>query len=86
MDLIAVPDDVAENVEIVTQQFFRWMANQNNDHNFWSTENNLGIKSLALDTDAYLWWLNKHYIKSNEKAYLVSSHVKFHKDLPFADF
>lgn len=34
VDIIRVPDVVAENIEDVTQDFFNWMSSTS-DHGFW---------------------------------------------------
>ena len=85
VDIICVPDNVADNIEETVQHYQSWMYQNIDKHSFWRLSAS-GYKVLSLGTDEFLWWLNEQCIKSGEKARLISSHVKFRDELPFADF
>ena len=84
VDIICVPDAVANNIGSVVGKFQRWIADERNVHSYWTTSR-LGFKSLAIDTDAFIWWLNEHY-NDCESAYIVYQHVKYCEELPTAEF
>ena len=85
VDIICVPDNIADNIEETVQSYQSWMYKNIDKHSFWRFSAS-GCKILSLGTDEFLWWLNGQCIKSGEKAHLISSHVKFRDELPFADF
>lgn len=83
VDIICVPEFVANEIARIVQAFFSWMYN--NDHEYWVV-NAKGQKVLTIETESFIWWLNNHYINSNEQAYIISQHGCFVPNYPTADF
>ena len=85
VDILIVPDHVADNIDDITQSFFEWMSNKGNSHEYW-IKNSRGECVLALGTDAFLWWLNNHYITTKEFAHMHEQHTRFCAEYQTAEF
>ncbi len=82
--IIDVPEEVADNIEVIQRQFFSWLFDETNNHEYWVTMN--GIRLCSYDVDAFIKWLNI-YILKEKKAILVRRHVdKIDKRLPIIYF
>ena len=76
VDIICVPNKIAENIEYFTDLYFTWMYVNINSHTYWRVKDD-GTKILNLETESFVWWLNSqcNYQNSNEKAYIVIQHT-----------
>ena len=85
VDIIAVPDNIAQNIESVVQEFMEWVSTPKNQKRFVvkSAEGNL---VLSVGTDEFLWWLNNMKPTVDAKASLVCQHTVLMPGLPVADF
>ena len=84
-DLILVPDAMAERINTIAHEFFRWAADPGSVHDFWATQPN-GKRVLALDTSAFIWYLNHHVITNGEQAEIVAQHIHYDPQYPTAYF
>lgn len=85
VDIIQVPDVVAENIEDITQEFFDWMSSTC-DHGFWKKDNK-GNQYLECETEAFIDWINKEFSdKCNENASIILQHTEYNKEYPSAEF
>ena len=84
-DLLFVPDGIAEQIDDIAHQFFRWAADPASVHDFWVTHPS-GRKVLALDTKEFVWYLNHHVITSGERAEIVAQHIPYNSKYPTAYF
>ena len=84
-DLILVPEDIAEQIDDIAHQFFRWAADPASVHNFWAILPN-GKKALALDTKEFVWYLNHHVITNGKRAEIVAQHIPYDSKYPTAYF
>ena len=78
VDILLVPDTIAENVPEVQREFNRWLMNPQNAERFSREEN--GRQSLCIDTDEILWWLNHVKLTGEEKASIVMQHTSYHPE------
>ena len=85
VDILCVPNHIADNIENITQQFFNWMGDINNVHNYRRT-NEMGEPYLEIDTEAFVWWLNNYYPHVDEIVAIFEQHVDFCPDYPTAEF
>lgn len=85
VDIIRVPDVVAENIEDVTQDFFNWMSSTS-DHGFWRRDSK-GNQHLECETEAFIEWINREFTEEyNEKASIILKHTKYNEEYPLAEF
>ena len=84
-DLILVPEDMAEHINTIAHEFFRWAADPSSVHDFWAMQPN-GRKVLALGTNEFIWYLNHHVITSGEQAEIVAQHIHYDPQYPTAYF
>ena len=85
VDILCVPDRIADHLEEVVQTFFQWMSDKSHSHDFW-LELPSGCRCLALDTTAFIWWLNNFYLRDMEYVSVVKKHTKLCNAYPIADF
>lgn len=83
VDILLVPDHIAESIETVTQQFFDWTS-INQSHFMVTDEHGNQFKSVG--TNEFIWWLNTHYIIGSEKATILESHTTYRPDYPTSEF
>ena len=85
VDIISAPDDVAENIEDLGQQFCNWLSNDEAYEYRRVAEN--GIIYGILETNGFVTWLNRfHCGDIDEKAVIVVEHTDIDFDLPIVEF
>ena len=72
VDILCVPDRVADHLEEIVQMFFRWMSDPDHSHNFWMMSPS-DCRYLALDTTEFIWWLNNFYLSGTEYISVVKN-------------
>ena len=85
VDILMVPDHVAEDIERVVMRFNHWLMDSENRKQFLAPYK--GRMELSIGTKEILWWINHH--ERNEKdavATVYESHTNFCEDYPTADF
>ena len=73
-DIIAIPDDLFEDLDNIVNRFEREWPYENEDYilKFKKNENVIGVN---LETDGFVRWLNKYYCIHGEKAKVVMQNV-----------
>ncbi len=78
-DLIEVPQSVIDNKDKLQKQFYRWIYNKNNNHQYWVHTIDISGKpfvGLMYRSDAFVDWLNKKVLNSStEKAVIVETNT-----------
>ncbi len=75
VDIMEVPDEIANNLDEYVQKFFDWFA---------CAENN---QAIGVNSDNFEAWINTVAdIKHNELAKVIETNVKFDPSLPIAEF
>ena len=78
-DVIAVPDSLYDNIQELGKQYCQWLTEA--EHDFWTTYPN-GERHLSLETDGFVWWLNKQLGDDcKEKVKIVEQHVRYRRKL-----
>ena len=85
VDILLVPDDIADNIERVVWEFNQWLRIPENRSRFVvKIINGYGI--LSINTEEFLWWLNHVRIDTTQKATILTQHTKLVSDYPRAEF
>ncbi len=74
VDIIAIPDELATNIESLGQEFLKWVPNAE-DNDYWTMID--GRKYSVLETDGFIKWLNSYYCLKTEKAYVVARNTNY---------
>lgn len=85
VDIILVPDDIADNIEQVVQLFIHWLSNPDNGKQFLKTLQS-GQIGMIIETESFLFWLNNYKITNGAKASIVMQHTKYNSKYPMAEF
>ena len=85
VDIISVPDEIADNIDDVAQLFFKWLWIPENRQHFYVTLPD-GKEALGIDTKEFLWWLNHVFLSSGKKAEIILQHTKYQPEYPTAYF
>ncbi len=83
INIISVPDHIADHIQHYQQKFDSWLFDKANDHGYWVIIN--GKKeAVSFGTNAFLDYLNSYEISPNdEKATLFQEEVSEHpQDIP----
>jgi hypothetical protein len=78
-DIIYVPDFVIENLDQLRRSFLSWIYNKHNTKYMFKKKNERGevYYYVKYRGDAFVFWLNKTLLKSNEdKAKIIAEHIK----------
>lgn len=74
-DIIDVPQSVIENKDKLKLQFYRWLYNKKNKHQYWvseSLEHDGTQYGVMFGANAFVEWLNLRILKDlEEKAILL---------------
>lgn len=85
VDILQVPDEIAENINNVMWDFFRWTDLPENKQQLLVTNVN-GEIGVGIDTEEFLWWLNNVRIFDGSTAVIVKQHTRLWQGYPIADF
>ena len=85
VDILSVPDFIADNIEQITQQFFNWVADPNNSKR-WTYTDQSGRTVLGIGTEEFLWWLNNILSDGDSYAAVYREHTAFRVEYPSAEF
>lgn len=72
VDIIAVPNDIVQNIDKLAQEFLHWIPPEDDEDGWVVIHNN---KCLAKETIGFIKWLNANYC-ATDKAYIVQEHVQ----------
>jgi len=81
IEIMYVPQCIFENIEEHQRNFFKWLFDKNNDHQYWRYLD--GNKSYCeYDANAFVQWLNEIILyESNEKAAIVEKNGSIHNSI-----
>ena len=85
IDILSVPNNIAESIEQVVREFNVWLSIPENSRRFlvnYADE----IEVLDINTEEFIWWLNNVRIVGIEKATIVEQHTSFVPTYPIAEF
>lgn len=85
VDILLVPDEIADNIEGVLREFNQWLRIPENRSRFVVKVIN-GYEIISINTEEFLWWLNYVRIDDTQKATILIQHAKLVVDYPRADF
>ncbi len=85
VDILLVPDNIADNIERVVWEFNQWLRIPENRSRFVVKGVN-GYGIISINTEEFLWWLNHVRIDTTQKAAILTQHTKLVSDYPRAEF
>lgn len=85
VDIALVPNEIADNIEMVVTEFECWIKCPENSKMFLLT-NSHGKEVLGIDTKEFIWWLNNVRINNNQTASVLEQHTTYCPQFPMADF
>lgn len=84
VDILLVPDSVAENLDAHVDAFFQWVRDSKNQEQFLVPYN--GKMVLGIATKEFLYWINTQCKSCCPKAIIIKEHTKHCPDYPTAFF
>ena len=85
VDIILVPDWIANAIDQVVLDFHSWLSIPENKSRFMKPNERWG-QVLMIDTQEFVWWLNNVKILSQEKSMVVKQHTSYIEEYPTAHF
>lgn len=78
-DIIEVPDNILNKIELFQHQFDKWIYNRENEHEYWIKKNGRKM-GVRFGSEAFVDYLNLFCLNgSSEKANLLEKHAS---DIP----
>jgi len=84
-DILLVPDEIADNIDNVMREYFRWIKIPENNVRFLVKVGE-GKEVLSIDTEGFLWWLNNVKLREGTKAIIEKQHTMIWQGCPVAEF
>ena len=84
-DILWIPSNLANDIDDVAQEFFRWVGVPENGCRFL-VKGEDGHEVLNIDTEEFLWWLNHIKITNEPKATIAVQHTSYDPHCPIAYF
>lgn len=84
VDILEVPDHIADNIEHYVVEFNRWLFDPENRKRFLAPYK--GHLELAIGTEEFLWWLNFYHSSEKESSTIIRQHTTFCPSSPVAYF
>jgi len=84
VDILSVPDYIAENIDNVVANFCTWQRDPKNAERFLVPYENRMV--LSIGTEEFLWWINHYAISDLATAAIVKQHTHFCPAYPSAHF
>ena len=85
VDIVNIPDEVAENLDEVVNEFFKWMFDKTNNHKYWVLEEG-EKKYCSYSTEAFIDWINQFIAKEERAAIIAISSSRIDDTLPIIFF
>ena len=84
VDILCVPDYVADNIEYVEQEFLHWINNEPLSHlpHRFKKKDRTGHTIITLGTGEFIWWLNNLFITNGERASIIEMHGYYRPEYP----
>ena len=74
VDIIAIPDELKDDLGHIVNSFLEWKAPED-DEDFWDFSD--GGKCYVVETVGFLKWLNNNYCHNINKAYIVEQNTNY---------
>ena len=85
VDILVVPERIAENINYYGQSYCRWLESPEVDPKLCTIVN--GVKCTILETEGFVGWLNSNVIKDDEeKATILQTNTVFCEGYPVVEF
>ena len=75
VDIIAVPDNITNNIVDISKEFLEWVCVVKGG-SYTKTVN--GHTYINAETDGFIEWLNSYYCTGFKKAYVVARNTSYH--------
>ncbi len=85
VDIVSIPDEIADNLEKIVNEFFRWMFDETNNHKYWVVEGGKK-KYCSYSTEAFIDWLNRFMTKEEKAKIIAISSTQIDDTLPLILF
>lgn len=85
VDILLVPDHIADEIEKVMFEFNAWLCVPENRERFMISDAK-GNKVLGIDTKEFVWWLENVKLCKSESVFVLEQHTSFRPEYPTADF
>lgn len=85
VDIVNIPDEVAENLDEVVSEFYKWMFDKTNNHKYWVIEENKK-KYCSYTTEAFIDWINEFITKEEKATIIAISSRQIDETLPIIFF
>ncbi len=82
VDILLVPDEIADNIDVVLRKFNKWLSIPENQNRFLVPYH--GRMVLGIDTKEFLWWLNNCEMLDNQESTILKQHTAYQPDYPAA--
>ena len=73
-DIIAVPDEIADKIEQLGQEFLEWVT-ETSDSDYQMIVD--GKVCVVAETDGFIKWLNSCYCPESEKVYVIARNTNY---------
>ena len=73
-DIIAIPDEIVSQIDVIGQEFLDWVPTAK-DSDYWTMID--GQKIITVETEGFIKWLNSCYCSNIEKAYVVKRNTDY---------
>ena len=83
VDVIAVPDDIYEEIDRLAQEFLDWKAPED-DWDYWCELN--GRKVPMTGAKGFVKWLNNYYCHGEDQAAVVEKNVIYTTEYKMIEF
>lgn len=83
VDIIAVPNEIAIDIEKIGQEFLDWLPLAEDD-DYWTTID--GRRYNVCETEGFIKWLNSSYCQGTEKSFVVREHTNYCPDIKTIEF
>ena len=74
VDIIAIPDEIVPEIEMIRQAFLQWIPVAE-DSEYRTVVN--GREFLVCETEGFIKWLNIYYCAKLDKAYVVARNTNY---------
>ncbi len=74
VDIIGVPAAIAENIEVLAQEFLDWLPSAGDDL-YWTMVS--GHKSSVCETEGFVKWLNDYHCVDTQKVSIKKKHTHY---------
>lgn len=85
VDIVDMPNEIVNNLDEVVNEFFAWMFDKSNNHEYWVIEGG-EKKYCSYSTEAFIDWLNQYIIKEERAAIITISARQIDENLPMIYF